>query len=180
MARSRVRDVLLFAAIAALVIAAAVDAVRAHRPGSHPHGRSGSIVAKAPGPADVPPAAAPPLVALRGSPETAFLPDCCRGDVELSIGGSGTRLVLRRSGGRCHLPALHFEATVRGRAGDLLYHGPALAREGLEGANLAGPATVSTALLPGLLHCDVQGPVRLVIRGAGLSTSGAIHCRGSQ
>lgn len=177
MARGRARDVLLFAGVAALVIAAAVDAVRARTPGSEAH-RQRSVVAQAPSVAG-PPAAVPPLVALRGSPETAFLPDCRRGDVELSIARGGTRLVLRRSGGRCHIPALHFEATVRARSGALLYRGPALAREGLEGANLAGPATVSAALLPGLLRCDVQGPVRIVIRGAGLSTSGATHCRGS-
>src|SRR5207244_872734 len=115
-ARGRARDVLLFAGVAALVIAATIDAFRAHRPASEAHRRSGSVVAPAPAPA-VPPAAVPPLVALRGSPETAFLPDCRSGDVELSIGGGGTRLVLRRSGGRCHLPALHFEATVRGRSG---------------------------------------------------------------
>ena len=177
MARGRIRDALLFAGVAALVVVAALDSVRAHRPAHHAQARDRSSVTRA---LAAPPAAAPPLVALRGSPETAFLPDCRRGGgVRLSIEAGGPRLVLRRSGGRCHLPPLHFEATVRNRAGTLLYRGPALAREGLGGANLAGPATLSAPLLPGLLRCDVQAPVWIVVRGAGLSTAGAIRCRGS-
>jgi hypothetical protein len=172
MTRPRVRDVLLFACVGALGLAAAVDAVR-----SHQHVRGAPAPRRAPAPP--PAAAAPPLVALRGSPETAFLPDCRRGDVRLSIESVRRELVLRRSGGRCHLPALRFEATVSDGLGTLLYRGPALARGGFEGANLAGPGTVAAPLLPGLLHCDVQAPLRIVVRGGGLSARGAIRCRGS-
>jgi hypothetical protein len=169
--RRRLLDVLLLAGVGALAIAVAVDALTPH------HRRARAVEARtAP---SVPAAAAPPLVALRGSPETAFLPDCRRGAVSLSVEPPGQRLVLRRSGGRCHLSALQFEATVRDAPGNLLYRGPAVARGAFAGANLAGPARLSARLLPGVLRCDVQAPLRIVVRGGGLSAAGAIRCRGS-
>ena len=170
MPRRRLLDVLLLSAVGALAIAVAVDSVTAHR-----RARPAEAQPARPAPA----AAAPPLVALRGSPETAFLPDCRRGAVGLSIELPGQQLVLRRSGGRCHLPALRFEATVHDGLGHLLYRGPAVAREAIPGANLAGPTQLSARLLPGVLRCDVQAPLRIVVRGGGLSAAGAIRCRGS-
>jgi hypothetical protein len=170
--RRRHLDALLLAAVGALAVAVAVDAVTAHR-----RARPARVAEAQPAPASL--AAAPPLVALRGSPETAFLPDCRRGAISLSVEPRGQQLFLQRSGGRCHLPALHFEATVHDALGNLLYRGPAVARGAFSGANLAGPAKLSARLLPGVLRCDVQAPLQIVIRGGGLSAAGAIRCRGS-
>jgi hypothetical protein len=110
----------------------------------------------------------------------AFLPDCRRSRATLAIDSRRRRLVFRRAGGRCHLPPLQFVATVRTPSGRLLYRGPAVAGRRLAGANLAGDAVLSAPLLPGLLQCDVQGPVLVVVRGHGLAAAGAIHCRGSR
>ena len=99
--------------------------------------------------------------------------------MSLWIQPDGPRLVLIRSGPPCHLAPLRPEATVRDRTGRLLYRGPALGRRALGGVNLAGSQGISAPLLPGVLQCDVQGPVRIVVRGGGLVAGGAIHCRGS-
>ncbi|HEX6701125.1 MAG TPA: hypothetical protein VF101_10385 [Gaiellaceae bacterium] len=175
MSRRRVLDLLLVATVLALALAAAVDAIRTHRHAPATPRRAAQTTA-APAPAR-----APPLIALRGSPETAFLPDCRRTGVgvSLSIEPRGPLLVLRRTGGRCHLPTLRFAATVRDSRGHLLYRGPALDRHGFPGGSFAGPVKLTADLLPGLLHCDVQGPVGVVVHGAGLSASGTIRCRGS-
>src|SRR5437588_1015585 len=124
--RGRLPDFVLIAALAALVVAAAVDAVRPHRhhrPTQELAARPPARAHASPRRADAAPATVPLVVALRGSPETAFLPDCRRGRIVLSIKAGGPWLLLRRSGGRCHLPALRFEATVRARSGAVLYHG---------------------------------------------------------
>jgi hypothetical protein len=109
----------------------------------------------------------------------AFLPNCGRDGTSLWIQPRGPRLVLVRSGPPCHLAPLRPEATVRDQTGRLLYRGPALGRRGLGGVNLAGTQGISAPLLPGVLRCDVQGLVRIVVRGGGLVAGGAIHCRGS-
>jgi hypothetical protein len=175
--RPRGHDLLLLTAVGALVLAAGVDAVLRHRdPGRA--ALAEQPPSTRPTTTSAPPATAPRLVALRGSPETAFLPDCRRG-LTVSIEGSTPRLVLHRSGGRCHLPPLRFEAIVRDGLGTLRYRGPALGRIGFEGRNLAGPVTVSAPLLPGVLRCDVQAPLRVAVHSSGLAASGAIRCRGS-
>jgi hypothetical protein len=177
--RPRVVDLLLVGAVATLVVAAAVDAARSHRHAA-PRPRALTTAAAAHGSAKpLLAATAPVRVALHSSPETSFLPDCRRGRANLWIDPHGPRLVLQRSGAPCHVPALAFHATVRDVGGRVLYRGPALARGGLGAANLAGSEELAAALLPGVLRCDVQGPVRIVVRGGGLVAGGAIHCRGS-
>ena len=176
--KRRVADVVLFALVAALGLAILGDALRSRldRPGQPP-----PAVRQAPPPrATAPPlASAPVRVSLHSSPETTFLPDCRRGRSRLSVDRRGRRLVFRYAGEPCHLPPLRFVATVRDAGGALLYRGPALGRGGLRSANLAGPSSVSAPLLPGVLHCDVQAPVDVVVRGRGLEASGRMRCRGS-
>jgi hypothetical protein len=172
--RRHLLDLLLVAIVIGVGFAAGIDALHGHR-----HARATEQRVAPPATPAAAPAPAPPLIALRGSPETAFLRDCRRGGVRLSIDPRGPLLVLRRSGGRCHLPTLRFAATVRDSLGRLLYRGPALDRHGLPGGSFAGPVTLSARLLPDLLHCDVQAPVRIVVFGGGLSAAGAIRCRGS-
>ena len=176
--KRRLADLLLVAVVAALGVAVVGDALRSRLDGAE----SPSAATRNVRPAAVTAgqsARAPLRISLHSSPETTFLPDCRRGHSWLSIDRRGRGLVFRYAGEPCHLPPLHLVATVRDARGTLLYHGPALGRGGLAGANLAGPSSVSAPLLPGVLHCDVQVPVDVVVRGRGLEASGVMRCRGS-
>jgi hypothetical protein len=174
-------DLALLGVVGALVTVAAVDAVRSHRhaPPSRVRRARTAPPATAAVVRALQPAAAPARVSLHSSPDMAFLPNCGRDGMGLWIEPSGPRLVLVRSGPPCHLAQLRPQATVRDETGRLLYRGPALGRRGLGGVNLAGSQGISAPLLPGVLRCDVQKPVQIVVRGGGLVTGGAIHCRGS-
>jgi hypothetical protein len=178
--KPRTLDLALLGVVAALVTVAAVDAVRSQR---HAPPTRVRRARKAPTVAAVIRAlqpATPARVPLHSSPDMAFLPNCGRDGMGLWIQPDGLRLVLVRSGPPCHLAQLRPEATVRDRTGRLLYRGPALGRRGLGGVNLAGTQGISAPLLPGVLRCDVQKPVQIVVRGGGLVAGGAIHCRGSR
>jgi hypothetical protein len=175
--KPRAVDVVLLGLVGALVTIASVDAVRSHRHAPRPHVEGAPVAAAVA--RTLAPAAAPRRVSLHSSPDMAFLATCRRPGMALWIEPRGPQLVLARSGPPCHLPRLALEATVRNQAGRLLYRGPALRAGELGGVNLAGNQAVSAPLLPGVLRCDVQGPVRIVVRGSGLVAGGAIHCRGS-
>ena len=124
-------------------------------------------------------AAAPPeRVSLRGSPETAFLPRCPARRLSLAL-VRGPAVVLRYHGAfPCQLRLPQLEATVRERTGTLLYRGPALRPHALSG-NLGNGARRSAPLVPGLLHCDVQAPLVVTLRGPGLEARGVTRCRGT-
>jgi hypothetical protein len=162
--RRRWVDAVLVAAACALALAVAVDALR----GSSSHGRP-----RAPA---VPPAAVPDRVALRGSPETAFLPRCAPERLRLAI-ATGPRLVLRYRGGRCHLARLELRATVRDDAGTIVYEGAAVEPGALAG-NLAGAVVLTAPLLPRELRCRLPLPLRVRVAGAGLAAGGTVRCRG--
>lgn len=177
--KPRALDLALLGVVGALVTVAAVDAVRPHGQRHPPPPRARTVPRVAAVVRALQPAATPARVSLHSSPDMAFLPSCRRDGMSLWIEPRGRRLVLVRSGRPCHLTPLRPEATVRDRTGRLLYRGPALGRRGLGGVNLAGSQGISALLLPGMLRCDVQGLVRIVVRGGGLVAGGAIHCRGS-
>jgi hypothetical protein len=165
-------DRLLVAAAAVLVAVVAADALRG-RGDQRPEPRRASPVAQLA-------AAAPPeRVSLRGSPETAFLPRCPVRRLSLTV-IRGPAVVLRYRGPfPCQLRLPQLEATVRERTGNLLYRGPALRPHALSG-NLGNGAERSAPLMPGLLHCDVQAPIRLEVRGGGLAAHGVTRCRGTR
>jgi hypothetical protein len=164
-------DRLLVIAAAALVAVVAVDALRGRSERrAEPRRPAASAQLAA--------AAAPPeRVSLRGSPETAFLPRCPARRLSLAV-ARGPALVLRYRGGPCQLRLPPLQATVRDPAGKLLYRGPALRRRAL-GGNLGNGAERSAPLVPGLLHCDVQAPVAVEVRGGGLAARGVTRCRGT-
>jgi hypothetical protein len=122
----------------------------------------------------LPAAAVPERVALRGSPETAFLRTCPDSRLRLSL-VAGPRVRLLYAGGRCHLPSLRLVAIVRrGRA--VVYRGPAV-EEGALAGNLAGRAELLAPLLPGLLRCESREPLTVEVRARSLSASGEVTCR---
>jgi hypothetical protein len=164
-------DRLLVAAAAVLVAVVALDSLRGrseHRAGPRRPAAAAELVAAAP----------PVRVSLRGSPETAFLPPCPVRRLSLAV-VRGPALLLRYRGGPCQLRLPRLQATVRDRAGRLLYRGPALRRHALAG-NLGNGAVRSAPLVPGLLHCDVQAPLAIEVRGAGLAAHGVTRCRGTR
>jgi hypothetical protein len=158
------------AAAAVLVAAVAVDALRGH---GHRRSEPRRPVAAA----RLAAAAPPERVSLRGSPETAFLPRCPARRLSLTV-ARGPALVLRYRGFPCQLRLPRLEATVRDSGGKLVYRGPALRRNALAG-NLGNGAERSAPLVPGLLHCDVQAPLVVEVRGAGLAARGVTRCRGT-
>jgi hypothetical protein len=178
--KPRPSDLALLGVVGALVTIAAVDAIRSHRHAPPPPPRAARTVPRVAAVVRaLQPAATPARVSLHSSPDMAFLPSCGRDGMSLWIQPSGPTLVLLRSGPPCHLAPLRPEATVRDQTGRILYRGPALGRRGLGGVNLAGSQGISAPLLPGVLRCDVQKPVQIVVRGGGLAAGGTIHCRGS-
>jgi hypothetical protein len=152
----------LVAGVCALVAAVAVDALRSH------HGRTPPARAAAAAP--VTPAGVPERVALRGSPETAFLPTCRLSSLHLALVRASVGLHYR--GGRCHLPPLGLEATVRDRAGTVIYHGRAVPHWALAG-NLAGEASLSARLAPEVLRANGHD---VSVSGRGLAAASRIRC----
>jgi len=152
----------VLAAVAAVALAAALDALR---PRSSEPGPS----------AGLPPAAAPKRVALRGSPETAFLPSCDPARLALAI-EAGPTLALRYAGGRCQLAGLDLVAVVRDAAGAVVYRGPATERHAFA-RNLAGRQKVEAPLLQRALRCGPPALFAVVVRGGGLAARGTIRCR---
>jgi hypothetical protein len=158
-------DRLLLAGACALVVAVAVDALRPHHAASP--ARTRAVAA---------PAGVPERVALRGSPETAFLPTCRLASLRLAVVRASVEL--RYRGGRCHLPPLGLRATVRDRAGNVVYRGRAVPHWGLAG-NLAGAATLTARLAPEVLRAQGR-ELSVRVAGRGLAAAGRIRCgRGS-
>ena len=157
-------------AAAALVVVVAADALRGR------FDRDAEPPRPSP-PAELAVAAPPERVSLRGSPETAFLPRCSARGLSLAI-TRGPTLRLRYRGFPCQLRLPRLEATVHDPVGTLLYRGPALRRHALT-ENLGNGAERSAPLVPGLLHCDVQAPIVVEVRGGGLHARGVTRCRGT-
>jgi hypothetical protein len=172
MRRSRIDRLLVGAAVALLVVVAA-DALNGLGRGD----RSATPRPSPPTPPSVYASAPPERIALRGSPETLFLPTCSPRGLSLTV-VPGPALLLRYRGGPCQLRRLRLEAVVRDPSGKLLYRGPALRSDALAG-NIGNGAERTAPLVPGLLHCDVQAPLAIEVRGAGLAARGVTRCRGT-
>ena len=169
----RLADRLIVVALLVLGVVAAVDAVTSR----HRHDRAAPTPRATVRAVRLPAAAPTPYVRLRGSPETMFLPACDVRRLRLSL-SSAPELVLRYSGGRCHVAPLRLHALVLDRAGTILYRGRALAGEPFS-RNLAGPTRLEAPLLPRLLRCGSREPLVVLVTGSGLGTRGAVHCRGA-
>ena len=159
-------DRVLVAALAVLVVAVAVDALR-HRHGS---GHASPAPPAATTEPALPPAPVPERVRLVPS-TTAFLPRCAESSIRLTV-GPGPFVTLRYAGPPCHVPPLHLHAIVRTADGHVAYSGPAMAYEDLSG-NYAGEGVAHGRLLGG---CRA-GAATAAVSGSGLSATGSIRCR---
>ena len=157
-------DRLLVAALAVLVVAGAVDALR-HR--HHARATAPPAVTRE---AALPRAPVPERVRLVPS-TTAFLPRCATSSIRLSVGPAPV-VTLRYTGRPCHVPPLHLRAVVRTADGHVVYAGPALAYEDLSG-NYAGEGAAHGPLLGA---CRA-GAATAAVSGSGLSAAGSIRCR---
>lgn len=148
-------DRALVAAVALLVAAAGVDALRPH---AHTQASLRGLPAEPRG-----------AVALHTSPEVAFLRECVPQRVRLSV--TPTAVDVRYAGPPCRLAGA-LNTTLRAANGQLLYRGVA-ARVA---TNVAGRTVVRRALLPTLPRCTSQAPYGVVVSAFGHAARASLAC----